>query len=219
MPKPLVPVAGISLVEHALANFAAARITSLVVVVNESMAAHRHWLRTVRSELDVQVIVKTTASSLETFREVLRRVDHPRTLVSTVDAWCSPEDFVAFVDAALRFPADSLVLAVTPLVADERPLWVRLADDGRVESVGAETGTLVTAGLYVVPERLRRTAVPPGLERLRHFLAWVVQQGEPVFGVVVPDVVDVDRAEDVALAEAMAAARPSVFPAVARRPA
>src|SRR5207245_776577 len=74
--------------------------------------------------VDVQFIVKTTASSLESFFEVNRRLGRGRALISTVDAWCRPADFTRFVDAARRRPADASVLAVTPFVADEKPVWV-----------------------------------------------------------------------------------------------
>jgi len=51
---------------------------------------------------------------------------------------------------------------------------------------------------------VRALAPPPGLGRLREFLAWLVTSGEMVYGEVIERVVDVDRAADVALAELMA---------------
>jgi hypothetical protein len=50
---------------------------------------------------------------------------------------------------------------------------------------------------------VRRLAVPQGFTRLRDFLTWLVASGEPVFGIPIQTVVDVDRGEDVLLAEAM----------------
>jgi hypothetical protein len=108
------------------------------------------------------------------------------------------------VDAARRKPAGATVLAVTPLVADEAPLWAVLDDDGRIRSLGESTGNVVTAGMYMVSERVRALTPPPGLARLRHFLAWLVTAGELVYGVRIDRVVDVDRSADVALAESMA---------------
>ncbi len=212
MPKPMVPVAGVPLMEHVIGNFVAAGITSLAIIVNEETGDCGTWVRARFPHLDVRVLVKTTGSSLESFEEIVRRVDGPRTVISTVDAWCPPEDFVDFVEAARRFPDEATVLAVTPLVADERPLWVSLAPDDRVTRLGGDAGAVVSAGVYVVPERVRRMAVPRGLGRLREFLAWLVERGEPVFGVRMPTVVDVDCAEDVALAEALA--RAGVLPVV-----
>jgi NDP-sugar pyrophosphorylase family protein len=97
-----------------------------------------------------------------------------------------------------------VVLAVTPLVADERPLWVDLDASGCITSLGGDSGEMVTAGMYLVPERVRWISPPHELGRLREFLAWLVNQGQPVYGVIMGRVVDVDRAEDVALAEALA---------------
>jgi NDP-sugar pyrophosphorylase family protein len=209
MPKPLVPVAGVALLESAVRNFEAAGIASIVAIVNEGERQCVDWARGRFPGVDLRFIVKTTASSLESFLEVTRAADGatgPR-LISTVDAWCRPADFAWFVAAARRRPADATVLALTPLVADESPLWARLDAHGRVTALGGTGGDLVTAGYYLVPERVRRLTAPSGLGRLREFLAWLVRTGEPVYGEVVPTVVDVDRSSDVALAEALASAR------------
>jgi hypothetical protein len=96
------------------------------------------------------------------------------------------------------------VLAVTPFVDDERPLWATLDGDGRVLTLGGDGGDVVTAGVYVGPARVRALARPAGLGRLREYLAWLVASGEPVYGEVIERVIDVDRASDVTLAEEMA---------------
>ena len=155
MPKPLVPVAGVPLIDWVIGNFQAAGITSLVVIVNEQARACRDWVLSRFPDLDVEVIVKTTRSSLESFLEVNRRLAGDRALISTVDAWCRPGDFAGFVQAALRRPADASVLAVTPLVADDRPLWVDVDAAGRIRRLGGSEGTYVTAGLYMLSERAR----------------------------------------------------------------
>jgi hypothetical protein len=38
---------------------------------------------------------------------------------------------------------------------------------------------------------------------LREYLAWLWQSGEPLYGELIDRVVDVDRAQDIALAEAL----------------
>jgi NDP-sugar pyrophosphorylase family protein len=205
VPKPLVPVAGAPLIESAIRNLLAAGVASITIIVNEREQDCVDWVRARFPGLAVEFIVKTTASSLESFVEVARRPGGDRMLISTVDAWCLPEDFARFVVAARARPAEATVLAVTPLVADERPLWVDLDAGGRVRALGGEPASLVTAGLYLVPETVRRSAPPEGLGRLRDFLTWLHRQGHVMFGEVIQTVVDVDRAEDVALAEALAA--------------
>ena len=206
MPKPMVPIAGVPLIESVIRNFRAARIASLAIIVNEQERACVDWVRARFPDLDVEFIVKTTRSSLESFGEVIARYPGGRMLVSTVDAWCVETDFVHFVEAAARRPAEATVLAVTPLVADENPLRVSMTADGRVTDVGGDVGDLITAGMYLVPERVRTLRAPAGLGRLREFLAWLARSGAPVYGEVIERVVDVDRAEDVALAETLALA-------------
>jgi NDP-sugar pyrophosphorylase family protein len=206
-PKPLVEVAGVPLIGAVLRNFEAAGVTSITIIVNEDERACVEWVRAHRASLDVEFIVKTTASSLESFREVTGRGPAGPMLVSTVDAWCAPEDFARFAAAAARRPDAATVLAVTPLVADEKPLWVTLGPAGRVQAIGDPGGGLVTAGVYRVSERARRIESVPALERLREYLGWLRASGEPMFGEIIETVVDVDRREDVASAEALAGRR------------
>jgi len=206
MPKPMVPIAGVPLIESVIRNFTAARVAPLVVIMNEDERPCVDWVRARFLGLDIEFIVKTTQSSLESFGEVIARHPGGRMLVSTVDAWCVAADFVRFVDAADRRPLDATVLAVTPLIADEKPLRVAVDLDGRITDIGGEAGDLVTAGIYLVPERVRGLRPPAGLPRLRDFLRWLVRSGAPVYAETIENVIDVDRAEDVALAETLALA-------------
>jgi NDP-sugar pyrophosphorylase family protein len=203
MPKPMVPVAGMPLIEHVIRNFMAAGVNSLVIIVNEEARECAHWVRQRFPGLELRFLIRTTASSLESFQEIARHAVGSRTLISTVDAWCPVEDFVRFVEAARRYPDPATVLAVTSFVADDRPLWVETDEAGRVTQLGGASGAFVTAGIYLVPERVRRMTVPPGLGRLREFLSWLVARGEAVYGMPVGTVIDVDRMSDVALAEAL----------------
>ena len=203
MPKPMVPVAGTPLIQRVIGNFVAAGIQSLVIIFNERERDCAEWVRSRFPALDLRFIVKTTGSSLESFLEVANTIGPRRALISTVDAWCPEPDFVQFVDAARRFPLDAVVLAVTPFVADERPLWVSLDEAGRVRRLGGDSGELVTAGMYLVPARLATLSPPTRLGSLRDFLAWLVARGEPTYGVTIQAVIDVDRPDDVTLAETM----------------
>lgn len=206
VPKPLVPVDGVPLLETVIRNFLAADIEPVTLIVSEGGRDCVEWSRTRFRDADLRFIVKTTASSLESFAEVAAANTPGPMLISTVDAWCHSVDFVRFVTAATARPSTAIVLAVTPLVADENPLWVTLGAGGRVRRLGDRAGDVVTAGLYLIPEALRRESPPRGLGRLRDFLAWLVERGDAVYAETIETVVDVDRACDVALAESLAQA-------------
>ena len=161
LPKALVPVGGAPLIEWVIRNFLAVGITAPVIIVNEHARACVDWVRTRFPALDAQFIVKTTRSSLESFHEVSQRLKGGRALISTVDAWCRPADFVGFVDRGQRHPAEVSVLAATPFVADEAPLWLTVDRAGRVQTLGGSSGTLSRPDCTCSPNR----RWPP---RLRH---------------------------------------------------
>jgi NDP-sugar pyrophosphorylase family protein len=204
MSKPLVPVEGVPLVAHVIENFLAARIENLAIIFNAREEDCAEFVRSHFKAADIRILVKTTDSSLESYREIARMLPPGPALVSTVDAWCPRPDFLEFARRAAAAPDEETVLAVTPFVADEKPLWVRLDPAGLVTEIGGASGDAVTAGIYVFPERVRKLTAPATLGRLREYLAWLVERGETVRGIGIEAVVDVDREADIALAAALA---------------
>lgn len=220
MAKPLVPIGGVPLVEHVLGNLLAAGVERIAVIFNAREEDCARFVRSRFPEEDIEILLKTTASSFESYREISAMLVRPArglarrqarglapgpALVSTVDAWCSRPAFLEFARKAAEAPEEATVLAVTPFVADEKPLRVTLGREGRIASIGGEAGDAVTAGIYVFPQSVRSLRAPETLGRLREYLAWLVERGEPVLGIPIETVVDVDRPEDVRLAEALAA--------------
>jgi NDP-sugar pyrophosphorylase family protein len=206
--KPLVPVCGRPLIEHVIGNFRAAGVGSLAILFNGEEERCAEFVRERFPDSDYRVLMRTTASSLESFRLVAAAIGErlgkgERALISTVDALCAPADFRNFVASAVSMPPGATVLAVTPLVADERPLRAVVGQDGRIFRLGGGEGDLVTAGMYLMPDRILRDIPSEGLPRLRDFLKWLVDRCEPVYGVAIPIVIDVDRGQDVRLAESL----------------
>ncbi|HZY31980.1 MAG TPA: NTP transferase domain-containing protein [Candidatus Methylomirabilis sp.] len=205
MPKPVVPVAGVPLIQRVVAQFAEVGITRLQVIFNEDGRECAAFIRERFPNLDIRCIVKNTRSSYESFWEVGRVSGPGRILMSTVDWICPGQRFRQFVDRARRCSGASVVLAVTPFVGGERPLWVSLDRSGRVTGIGGGAGEVVTAGLYLVSGAIfDRAPHPSAFGRLRDFLTWLVACGEPVYGVAIDQVIDVDCAQDLRLAEKVA---------------
>src|SRR5262249_9334237 len=107
-----------------------------------------------------------------------------------------------FVEAARKRPAGASVLAVTPFIADEKPVWVSVDGVGRITDLGGPSGMQVTAGMYMLSERAR-AARPPALGRLREFLRWLLEHGETMYAETIETVVDVDCAYGIGRAEAL----------------
>ncbi len=199
--KPMVRVCGRPLIEHAVRRLVAVGIRRLTIIINDASEDCQPWLAENAGDFDLDLIVRTTASSYESFHLVASRLVGAPAVITTVDGIMPIADFRAFMSAAAGFPANAMVLGLTDFVDDELPLWATLdTADGRIRQLGAESGSHVTAGLYVLPaQRPREPAARFG--RLRDYLGWMVASGEPVYGIVLPRVFDIDRAHDIEAAE------------------
>jgi NDP-sugar pyrophosphorylase family protein len=198
--KPMTPVDGRPLIGHALDRFRAAGVRQASIIINEGSDDCRHWLSEHGRDLNLDLIVRTTRSSYASFEIVAARLVGAPALITTVDAVMPVGAFHHFVSVATSLPEDAIVLGVTDHVDDENPLWATLNGEGRVLRLGGDDGSHVTAGLYWLPAD--RDAEPKArFDRLRDYLKWLVDQGRPVYGVVLPVVFDIDRAHDVEAAE------------------
>jgi NDP-sugar pyrophosphorylase family protein len=199
--KPMVPIAGRPLIDLTLDRFRLAGIRRLTVIINDTSDDCRQWLRDHAGGLDLDLIVRTTPSSYASFQTVAGRLVGAPAVITTVDAVMPADDFCGFVETAADLADNAVALGLTAHVDDESPLWATLDADGRIRQLGGSHGTHVTAGLYWLP--VRRPAEPTtGFERLRDYLGWLVAEHQPVCGIVLPRVFDIDRACDVAAAEA-----------------
>jgi NDP-sugar pyrophosphorylase family protein len=199
--KPMAPVGGRPLIEHALDRFRAVGIRRVTIIINDGSDDCRRWLRDHGHDFDLDVIVRTTPSSYASFQLVAGRLAHAPAVITTVDTIMPVDDFRIFMKSAARFAREAVVLGLTGHVDDENPLWATLdGADGRIRRLGGEEGSLVTAGLYWLPA-MRPPAPAAGFARLRDYLQWLVDEYQQVYGVVLPLVFDIDRARDVEAAE------------------
>jgi NDP-sugar pyrophosphorylase family protein len=199
--KPMTLVGGRPLIWHALDRFDAVGIRRVTVIINEASDDCRQWLGKHGGNFDLDVIVRTTPSSYASFQLVAARLAHSPALITTVDSILPVDDFRHFVKSTAYFGDDAVVLGLTDHVDDDNPLWATLdVSNCRIRRLGGDSGSHVTAGLYWLPAR-RIEEPPAGFARLRDCLIWLVDRGEPVYGIVLPLVFDIDRARDVEAAE------------------
>jgi NDP-sugar pyrophosphorylase family protein len=200
--KPMVPVAGRPLIDLTLDRFRAAGIRRLTIILNDSSDDCRQRLLDYAGDFDLDMIVRTTPSSYASFQIVASRLVGAPAVITTVDAVMPVKDFCAFVQSAADLSDNAVALGLTDHVDDENPLWATLdGTDGRIRRLGGTHGTHVTAGLYWLPAQ-RPTEPTTSFARLRDYLGWLVAERQPVRGIVLPYVFDIDRARDIAAAEA-----------------
>jgi NDP-sugar pyrophosphorylase family protein len=203
--KSMVEVAGRPLIEHAVDRFRTVGIRRLTIIINDVSDDCKQWLDGHAGDVDLDLIVRATRSSYASFRLVADRLAGAPAVITTVDAVLATDDFRDFVNTAADFSDEAVVLGLTDHVDDERPLWAMLDPaDGRIRQLGGDSGSHVTAGLYVLPAQ-RPIEPAAGFDRLRDYLGWLVAAGHPMRGIVLPRVFDIDRLRDIAAAEQAAA--------------
>ncbi len=157
----------------------------------------------------VRILSCHTPSSLHTLAEGLAATPPGPVFCTMVDTVMRASDWGATYGSARALLAEGAdaVLAVTPFVDDERPLWVERDAVGYVRRLGSEpvSPPCVTGGVYAFGRAARAEvvdAVEAGVTRMRGFLARLVDAGARVATVEVARIVDVDRRRDLELANA-----------------
>jgi NDP-sugar pyrophosphorylase family protein len=221
--KPLVPVAGRTLVERVLTSLAEAAPSEVVIIVNEESGAVKDHVSAKTWPFRLRWIVETTPSSMHSFLRVVETLASEGAagspfLISTVDTIAAPGAFAEFADLSRALESD-VTLAVTPPSDDEKPLLVRVGSEGcltplrphalralKVDAIGkaAAGAPYATAGYYSVrPSILREAdqARRDNLTALRLFLERLLARGYEFAAIPVAAGVDVDRPGDVRAAE------------------
>jgi NDP-sugar pyrophosphorylase family protein len=210
LPKPLVPVAGVALIDRVLNAVSAAGIGEVACIFNLAADAVEAHCRGAHSSLTLDVVRRDTPSSMESLFALQPHLDDDPFLLLTVDAVFGPTLLPSFLEQTARFDDADGVLGVHEFVDDEKPLRVGLDASRRIVALAedAAESPVITAGLYVLSPRIFAevdAARRANFTALRQFFRHLVRQGYRLYGAPVEKTVDVDRPADIAVAEAFVA--------------
>jgi NDP-sugar pyrophosphorylase family protein len=224
-PKALTPVGGRKLIDFVLDGLEAMGATAVTCIVNESAREVVDYVAQSGRRLPVDWIVQTTPSSMHSFLIVLERLAQTSQagyVMTTVDSVCPASVYQRFAAAPALFPEADVILGLTRLVDDEKPLRVamrgndntglmpdRVEENPSAYEIVALTNhgfesEFVTSGFYWIRARAleqKAAALAGGYQALRQYLGHLLKYGYRFFGMPLPPVVDVDRPQDIATAE------------------
>jgi NDP-sugar pyrophosphorylase family protein len=206
-PKPLVSVGGRPLISRIIEAGAGLKVHSVACIVNDLNPAVAKFLGSVEWPIPVEIVVKTTPSSMESlFCLAPLLLDGPFVLF-TVDVIFGQRTVEDFLQNARTLTGAKGILALTRFVDDEKPLWATIDRSNRIIAMGdaARGSQFVTAGFYYfAPDIFAEIASArrKNLSALRQFLGHLIDEGYPIYGVPVPKTIDVDYPEDIVKAEA-----------------
>jgi len=209
-PKAMVPVSGRPLLVGLVETLDALGCSTITCMVPAERAGA---LASHLPKPGPAVVGCHTPSSLHTLARGLAAVPPGPVFCTMVDSVMPRRDWKKLYAAVWRELAAGaeLVLAVTPYVADERPVYVVRDPRGSVQDVRDEPvePPCVTGGVYGLSAAARaapRQAVERGVTRMREFLRAAARGGLRTTAVEVPKIIDLDRASDLTEAETWFAA-------------
>lgn len=204
-PKPLITVGGKTLLERAVESAAGAGASEVALIVNAEYGEVERYVRGREWPVPLSMIVRTTPSSMESFFALEPLLRSSPFLLLTVDAIVPPKRLRDLAAAgAAAGPAGTL--AVTRFVDDEKPLRAEIDSERRITRLGdsAAASPWVTSGVYfffpVVYAHVAE-ARERDLGALRQFLGYLLEKGHRLYGFPFAKSIDVDRPEDLAVAE------------------
>jgi CTP:molybdopterin cytidylyltransferase MocA len=207
--KRMVEVCGRPQLPHLVETLERLRCETITCMVPESEATDLSHLPAIGGADHVGVHGCRTSSSLHTLALGLGTMSPGMVFCTMVDTVMRDLDWIALAAAARALIAagSDLVLAVTPYLDDERPLYVLHDYAGNVRDLSDEPSrpVSVTGGVYVLNDRAReaaREAVGRGVRRLRGFLRECARGSLDVRSVAVSRIIDLDRGRDLAAANA-----------------
>lgn len=209
-PKPLVELNGEPMVERLMRIFERCNAESISIIVNEHMTQVREFLDTLHLDVPLNIVVKTTPSSMHSFWELSKVMQPGKFCLTTVDTIFREPDFARYIAA---FEADMVhdgLWAVTPYVDDEKPLYVEVPDESTMritaftDKPGPEGARYVSGGIYAMSDKafaVLDRCIEQGISRMRNFQRALIEAGFNLKAYSIDKIVDVDHASDIATAQ------------------
>jgi choline kinase len=175
--------------------------------VNEEAKEVRSYLESLAVDCELNVVVKTTPSSMHSFYELSKVMKQGRFCLTTVDTVFREDEFAEFIKNFEELEEYDGLMAVTPFVDDEKPLYVEVDEDKNIKAFLDERvseGLLVSGGVYALGDEAREVladCVEKGVHRMRNYQRALLMSGLKLKAHSIDKIIDVDHVSDIASAE------------------
>ena len=210
-PKPLVELQGEPMIGRLINILVRCNAESIGIIVNEHMTEVRNYLESLELPVPLNLVVKTTPSSMHSLWHLSRVIPQGKFCLTTVDTIFREQDFKGYIDAFEADDEHDGMWAVTPFVDDEKPLWVDVDDEMNITAFrdkSWEGAKYVSGGVYAMTDKaytILDRCIEQGISRMRNFQRALVDADYHLKAYSIAKIVDVDHADDIATAEAFLA--------------
>jgi len=209
LPKPLVKLNGISLIDRLIDIFIRNHAESVSIIVNNEMKEVQSHIISLQSNISVplNVVVKSTPSSMHSFFELSSFLQTGKFCLTTVDTIFNEDEFSAFIQAFIADSEYDGMMAVTNYIDDEKPLYVEVNANMDIKGFfDSSDGTLkyISGGIYCLSPKAIITlndCMENGYSRMRNYQRQLIADGLNLKAFPFGKIIDVDHAEDIEKAE------------------
>ncbi len=205
-PKPLVELNGMPMIERLIRIFMRQGADCIVIIINELVPETKEFLCHLQDTLPIELVVKTTPSSMHSFYEISHLLEGDRFCLTTVDTVFREEEFSQYIEAFRTSETDGL-MAVTDFVDDEKPLYVSTDNQLRITGFYDQKTPdcrYISGGIYCLTSRALDTlnrCIEQGQSRMRNFQRQLVADGLHLNAWPFEKIIDVDHVSDIVKAE------------------
>lgn len=206
-PKPLVDICGEPMIGRLINLFCRCNAESISIIVNEQMTEVREYIESLSLDIPLNLVVKTTPSSMHSFFELSRVIPKGRFCLTTVDTIFREQDFRPYIEAMEADERYDGMMAVTDYIDDEKPLYVQTDDDLDITAFRDERydgAKYISGGIYALNEKaidVLADCMERGVARMRNFQRALVDAGLRLKAYPMGKILDVDHAGDIEKAE------------------
>ncbi|MBQ2074559.1 MAG: NTP transferase domain-containing protein [Muribaculaceae bacterium] len=206
-PKPLVELSGEPMIMRLMNIFQRCNAESISVIINDFMPEVRQYLESISLDVPLNVVVKSTPSSMHSFWELSKVMKPGKFCLTTVDTIFREEDFARYVAA---FEADDKhdgLWAVTPFIEDEKPLYVDVDRRMNIKAFcdqAFDGAKYVSGGVYAMTDKafpVLNACIDKGISRMRNFQRALIEAGMKLKAFSIDKIIDVDHASDIEVAQ------------------
>lgn len=207
LPKPLVKLNGKEMIRRLIDIFLANEAKSISIIVNEEMTMVQDYVKNLNLDIPVNIIVKSTPSSMHSFYELRNFLRDGKFCLTTVDTIFREEEFGKYIHAFLKEQSADGMMAVTDYIDDEKPLYVEVEEENMSILNFLDSSSdckYVSGGIYGLTPKAIDTlerCIESGQARMRNFQRQLVADGLNLKAYPFAKIVDVDHAEDITKAE------------------
>jgi NDP-sugar pyrophosphorylase family protein len=207
-PKPLIELQGEPMIGRLINIMLRCNAESISIIVNEHMTQVREYLESLALPVPLNLVVKTTPSSMHSLWHLSRVIPKGKFCLTTVDTIFREQDFKGYIHAFEDDKSHDGMWAVTPFVDDEKPLWVDVDDEMNITAFrdkGWDGAKYVSGGVYAMTDKAFKvldSCIEQGVSRMRNFQRALIEAGYKLQAYSIEKIIDVDHAGDIVTAEA-----------------